>query len=145
MAWTSVILGPSRFQVPLHATHRSAISHSDVIHRQGWKVEQISFVAGSRSVNKQDLRKTLKFFLEVPESSIQSIYSKLVMRVFNVYANILKSMDSTRYSGGSTRSETSSEAQSTPIVVNPLILTLETSRPDKYKRWRKESHKTKDK
>jgi hypothetical protein len=30
----------------------------------------------------------------------------------------------------------------TPIVVTPLILTLDTSRPDKYKRWRQESHET---
>ena len=50
---------------------------SDVIHRQGWKVEQISFVTGSRSVNKQDLRKNLKFF-QVPESSIQSIYIRCI-------------------------------------------------------------------
>jgi hypothetical protein len=36
---------------------RSTIS--DAIHRKGWKVEQISFVTGSRSVNRQDLRKNL--------------------------------------------------------------------------------------
>jgi hypothetical protein len=117
---------------------------SEAIQRQGWKVEQISFVTGSRSVNKQDLNKNLKFF-EVPEASIQSIYSKLAMRVFDVYVNILKCMYSTRFSGGSTRSEASSEAQSTPIVVTPLIRTIDTSRPDKHKRRRKESHETKDK
>jgi hypothetical protein len=83
---------------------------SEAIQRQGWKVEQISFVTGSRSVNKQDLNKNLKFF-EVPEASIQSIYSKLAMRVFDVYVNILKCMYSTRFSGGSTRSEASSEVQ----------------------------------
>jgi hypothetical protein len=92
----------------------------------------------------QDLRKNLNFF-KVQEASIQVIYSKLTMRVLDVYANILKCMYSTRFSGGSTRSEASSEAQSTPIVVTPLIRTLGTSRPDKYKRWRKESHEAKDK
>jgi hypothetical protein len=76
---------------------RSAIS--DAIHRQRWTEEQISFVTGSRLVNKQDLGKNLKFFI-VPEASIQSVYSKLAMRVFDVYANILKCMYSTRYSGG---------------------------------------------
>jgi hypothetical protein len=109
-------------------------------------VEQISFVTGSRSVNKQDLEKNLKFF-QVPEAIIQSVYSKLTMRVFDVYVNIhiLKCMCSTRFSGGSTRSEASSEAQSTLSAVTPLIRTLDTSRPDKYNRWRKESHQTKDK
>jgi hypothetical protein len=61
-------------------------------------VELISFATGSRSVNKQDLWKNLKNF-QVAEASIQSIYSKLAMRVFDVYANILKCMYSTRFSG----------------------------------------------
>jgi hypothetical protein len=95
-------------------------------------------------VNKQDLSKNLKFF-NVPEANIQSIYSKLAMRVFDVYTNILKCMYSTRFSGGSTRSEASPEAQPTPIIVTPLIRTMDTSRPDKYKRRRKESHEAKDK
>ena len=77
--------------------------------------------------------------------SIQSIYSKLEMRVFDVYANILKCMYSTRFSGASTKSEASPEAQSTPIIVTPLIRTIDTSRPDKHKRRRKESHEAKDK
>ena len=86
-------------------------------------MEQISFVTGARSANKQDLSKNLKFF-KVPEASIQSIYSKLAMRVFDVYANILKCMYSTRFIGASTRSEASAEAQSTPIVVQGMISSL---------------------
>jgi hypothetical protein len=39
---------------------RSVIS--EVIQCQDWKVEQISFITGARSVNKQDLSKNLKFF-----------------------------------------------------------------------------------
>ena len=89
-------------------------------------------------MNKQDLSKNLKFF-NVPETRIQSTYSKLVMRVFDVYVNILKCMYSTRFRGGSTRSDASLEVQSTSIVVTPLIHTIDTSRPDKHKRWRKES------
>jgi hypothetical protein len=97
-------------------------------------------------VNTQDLSKNLKFF-NVPQASIKCIYSKLAMRVFDVYANILKFMYSTRFSGGSTRSEASPESQPTPIVVTPLIRTIDTSRPDKYKRRRMEitSHEAKDK
>ncbi len=116
-----------------------------VIQRQDWKVEQISFITGARSVNKQDLSKNLKFF-KVPEVSVQSMYSKLGMRVFDVYANILKCMYSTRFSGGSTMSEASSDAQPTPIVSTSLTRTIDTlPKPDKFKRPKKESQETKDK
>ena len=56
----------------------------NVIHRQGWKVEEISSITGKRSVNEQDLRKKLKFF-QVPEDRIESIHSKLVMIIFDEY------------------------------------------------------------
>ena len=59
------------------------------IQNQGWKVEQISFIAGSRSLNEQDLRKNLKFF-QVPEAIIESIGSKLAMEIFDESANILR-------------------------------------------------------
>ena len=73
------------------------------------------------SVNEQDLRKNLKF-LKVLETSIESIYSKRTMRVFDVYSNILKYMYSTRFNGGSARSGASSEAQSLsrPPMLPPL-------------------------
>jgi hypothetical protein len=67
-----------------YASLRGTIS--TVIHRQGWRVEQISFITGARSVDKQDLSKNLKFF-RVPEVSINSMYSKLVMRTFDVTLN----------------------------------------------------------
>ena len=95
-------------------------------------------------MNNQDHSKNLKFF-NVPEASIQSIYSKLAMRVFDVYANILKCMYSTRFSGGPTRLEASPEAQQTPIVGTPLIRTMATFYPDKYKKRKKECQKAKDK
>ncbi len=62
------------------------------------------------------------------------------MRVFDVYANILKCMYSTRISGGPTRSEVYPETRLTPSVVIPLIFTLDTSHPDKCKRRKKESN-----
>ncbi len=99
-----------------YVSFRRAISAA--IERTGWKVEQVSFITGARSVNKKDFSKNMKFF-KVPEGSIQSVYSKLTMRVFDVYANILKCMYSTRFSGGSTKLEDSPEAQSSPITTTP--------------------------
>jgi hypothetical protein len=74
----------TRFWCRPCGTTRFRNTISVAIHRQGWKVEQISFVTVSRSMNKQDLKKNLKFF-KVPEANMQSTYSKLVMRVFDVY------------------------------------------------------------
>jgi hypothetical protein len=116
-----------------------------VIQRQVWKVDQVRFITGPRSIDKQDFRHNMKFF-GVPEASISSLYSKLVMRTFDVYANILKCMYSTRFNGGTTRSEASSDAQPTPCVdttsfthpINPL------PQSDKYKRRKKESPKESD-
>ena len=128
-----------------YASLRSVIS--TVIQRpvEGWRVEQISFIKGARSVDKQDLSKNLKFFRE-PEASINSIYSKLGVRAFDVYANILKCMFSTKFSGSATRSEVSSDAQPTPFVVTSLTHTIDTlPKPDNFKRRKKESPEVKDK
>jgi hypothetical protein len=124
-----------------HVSLRSAISTA--IQRQGWKVEQTSFVTGARSVDKRDFSKNL---FRVPEASINSIYSKLAMRAFDVYANILKCMYSTRFSGGATRSEASSDAQPTPCVATSLTHPINTlPQPDNFKRRKKESPKGRDK
>jgi hypothetical protein len=96
-------------------------------------------------VDKQDLSKNLKFF-RVLDVSISSIHSKLAMRVFDVYANILKCMYNTKFSGGATRSETSPDAQPTPFVVTSLTRTIDTlPKPDNFKRGKKESPEAKDK
>ena len=93
------------------------------------KVEQISFIGGARSLNVQDLRKNLKFY-QVPEASIESIGSKLAMRIFDEYANILKCMYRTRFNGAPPGQGTSLEAQPTPETVTPsLIRTLESGGP----------------
>jgi hypothetical protein len=94
---------------------------SNTIQHQGWMVKQVSFIAGARSLNEQDLRKNLKFF-QVPEASIESIRSKLVMY-------------STRFNECTTRSGTSTEAHSNPDATTPsLISSLETGRPNKFRR-----------
>ena len=126
-----------------YASLRSAISK--VIQRQSWKVEQVSFITGARSVDKQDFRNNLKFF-GVPEASISSIYSKLAMRTFDVYANLLKCMYSTRFNGGATGSKVSADAQLTPCVDTALTHPISTlPQPDKHKRRKKESPKEGDK
>jgi hypothetical protein len=112
-----------------------------------WKVEQVSFITGARSVDKRDFSRNMRFF-RLPEDSItgNSTYLKLVMRTFDVYANILKCMYITRHNGGATRSETSSDAQPTPCVVTFLTHPMNTlPQSDKYKRRKKESPKERDK
>jgi hypothetical protein len=73
-------------------------------------------------------------------------HSKLAMRTFDVYANILKCMYSTRFNGGATRSEASPDAQPTPCIVTSLTHPISTlPQSDKYKRQKKESPKERDK
>ena len=54
-------------------------------------MKQVSFIAGVCSLNEQDLRQNLEFF-EVPQAGIEVIRSKLVMKIFDEYKNILKDM-----------------------------------------------------
>ena len=118
---------------------------SEVMQRTGWKVTQVRFITGARLVNKKDFSKNMKFF-KVSEASIQSVYSKLTTRVFDVYVNILKYMYNARLSGDTTRSETSSDAQPIPFVATPLIPIIDTlPKPDRYKRRKKESPEGRDK
>ncbi len=66
--------------------------------RQGWKVEQVSFIVGVRSLNEEELKKNLVYF-EVPSTSVEPIRVKLDMKIFDKYANILKGMYSIRFYG----------------------------------------------
>ena len=61
-------------------------------------VSQRRFIAGARSLNEQDLHENLSYF-KVPQTDIESIRSKLVFKMFDEYANILKGMYSTRFNG----------------------------------------------
>jgi hypothetical protein len=79
-------------------------------------------------------------FFRVPETTIESIGSKLAVRKLDEYVNILKCMYSTRFNGGSTRVGSSLEDQPTPRppVHHPLpwkfMSTLESGRPDNFRR-----------
>jgi hypothetical protein len=62
---------------------------------QGWKVEQVSFITGTRSLNEEEIKKNLAYF-EVPSASVEPIRAKLVMVIFDEYTNILKGMYSSK-------------------------------------------------
>ena len=83
---------------------RSALVRT--MQHQGWMVEQVGFITGTRSLNEEELKKNLTLF-EVPSSSIEPIRAKLTMKIFDEYANILKGMYSIRYNGKSDHGDTS--------------------------------------
>ena len=64
-------------------------SLSNTIQRQDLKDKQIRFISGVRSLNEQDLWNNLKFF-KVQKTSIESIHTKLSMRIFDEYSNVLR-------------------------------------------------------
>ena len=65
--------------VAQHASIKSALERT--LGPQGWSVSQRSFIAGARSVNEQDLLENLAYF-KVPETGIESIRSKLALKIF---------------------------------------------------------------
>ncbi len=72
-----------------YASLRSALVTT--MQRQGWRVEQVSFISGVRSLNEEELKKNLAYF-KGPSTSVEPIRTKLAMNVFDEYANILKGM-----------------------------------------------------
>ena len=56
--------------------------------------------------NEENLKKNLAYF-KVPSASVEPIHTKLVMKIFEEYANILKSMYSIRFNGRSDHGGTS--------------------------------------
>ncbi len=75
---------------------RSALTIT--MERQGWKVEQVSFIAGARSLNEEEFKNNLAYF-EVPSTSVEPIHVKLVLKIFDEYTNITKGMYSIRFNG----------------------------------------------
>ena len=74
---------------------------------QGSRVEQVSFITGTRSLNEEELEKNLAYLYKVPSTNVEPIHTKLAMKVFDEYANILKSMYSIRFNGRSDHWDTS--------------------------------------
>jgi hypothetical protein len=79
-------------------------------------------IAGARSLNEQDLHETLTYF-KVPQAGIESIRSKLVFKIFDEYANILKSMYSTRFNGRPRDNDNHDQTDSTPGGPIPPLIT----------------------
>ncbi len=61
-------------------------------------MRQRIFITGARSLNEKDLHENLAYF-KVPEVDIESIRSKLTLKKFDEYVDILKGMYSTRFYG----------------------------------------------
>jgi hypothetical protein len=57
-----------------------------------------SLITGARSLNEQDLSINLECFKD-SQASIESIRSKLALKILDEYSNILKDMFSTRFNG----------------------------------------------
>jgi hypothetical protein len=98
------LVGSKRVVETQYASLRSALAMT--MQCQGWKVEQVNFIAGARSLNEEELKKNLTFF-EVPPTSIEPIHAKQDMKIFDEYANILKGMYSIRCNGRSDHGDTS--------------------------------------
>ena len=97
--------------------------------------KQVSFKAGARSLNEQDLRlhDNLHFF-KVPDAGMESIRSKLVLKIYDEYVNVLRRMYSVRFNGSASRKGTSSQSQSAPAKPFPLSSTPSTPLPTKFRK-----------
>ncbi len=108
---------------------------------QGWTVNQRSFIAGARSLNEQDLHDNLSYF-KVPQAGIDSIRSKLVFKIFDEYANILKGMYSTRFNGRPKNKGDHDQMDTVPGGSSPpLITSLQAWQPNKIRRQKEKEKK----
>ena len=99
---------------------RSALAKT--MQRQDWMVQQVSFFTEVRSLNEEELKRNLEYF-KVPSASVEPIRTKLVMKIFDEYANILKGM----YSIDVTEDPTSGVLQSDQVTEGPTTGTLQTA------------------
>ncbi len=105
---------------------------------QGWTVSQRSFTAGARSLNEKDLHDNLPYF-KVPQEGIDSIRSKLALKIFDEYANILKGMYSTRFNGRPENKGGHDQMDTTPSGPSPpLITSLQVWQPNNIRRQKEQ-------
>jgi hypothetical protein len=99
----------------------------------GWIVSQRSFITGARSLNEKDFQDNLSDF-KVPQTDIDSIYSirsKLALKIFDEYANILKGMYSTRFNGHLESKDDHNQMDTAPDgPLPPLITSLQAWQPN---------------
>ena len=103
-------------------------------------MSQKSFIAGARSLNEKDLHDNLTYF-KVPQVGIESIRSKLALKIFDEYANILKGMYSTQFNGRPKNKGDHDQMDTTPGEPSPpLITSLQAWQPNNI-RSQKEKEK----
>ena len=119
---------------------------------QGWRVEEVTFIAGAWSFKEENLKKNLTYF-EVPPTSIEPIRAKLVMKILDEYENVLKGMYSIRFNGRSDHGGTSvrpahgrsdhGDAPAGPAwgPTPPLINSLTVCQPNKV--WKRKEREKK--
>ena len=74
-----------------------------------------------KEVNEQDLLRNLEF-LKVPHTGIETIRSKLAMKIFDECTNVLKDMYSVRFNGRPADRDDSMKAQLVPCGPTPPVL-----------------------
>ncbi len=80
-------------------------------------------------------------YFKVPQADIDSIRSKLVFKIFDEYANILKGMYSTRFNGRPKNKGDQHQMDTAPGGTSPpLITSLQAWHPNKI-RCQKEKEK----
>ena len=85
-------------------------------------------------MNEQDLHDNLAYF-KVPEAGIESIRSKLVLIIFDEYANILKGMYITRFNGRPKKKGDHDQMDTAPDGPSPpLITSLQSWQPNNIRR-----------
>ena len=66
---------------------------------------------------------------------MESTRSKLVLKIYDEYVNVLRRMYSVRFNGSASRQGTSSQSQSEPSdTTPPLIKSLEAWLPTKFRK-----------
>jgi hypothetical protein len=103
--------------------------------------ESKKFIAGARSLNEQDLHDNLVYF-KTPQADIDSIRSKLVFKIFDEYANILKGMYSTRFNWRPKNKGDHDQMDTAPGGPSPpLITSLQTWQSNKIRRQKEKEKK----
>jgi hypothetical protein len=74
-------------------------------------------------------------YFKVPQVGIDSIRSKLVFKIFDEYANILKGMYSTRFNGRPKNKDDHDQMDTAPLTDPhpPLITSLQVWHPNKIR------------
>ena len=104
-------------------------------------MSQKSFIDRTRSLNEKDLHDNLAY-LKVPQTGIESIRSKLALKIFDEYANILKGMYSTRFNGRPKNKGDHDQMDTAPDGPSPpLITSLQAWQPNKIRRQKEKEKK----